>query len=142
MNIGDILARRGDNTVVTIGPEATIRRLVETLAGHNIGACVVSSDGTAIEGIVSERDVVRALVRIEDLAAHTVRDIMTPLVFTTEPSMTVDEVMSLMTEHRFRHAPVIEHDNLIGIISIGDAVKHRIDELTWERDQLATYVNS
>lgn len=142
MNISDILARRADNAVVTISPDATVRELVETLANHNIGACVVSSDGTAIDGIVSERDVVRRLSDTEDLANLPVSQIMTSSVLTCAPATGLDELMGLMTERRFRHVPVVEDGTMVGIVSLGDAVKHRIDELTFERDQLATYVNS
>ncbi|MGK2874518.1 MAG: CBS domain-containing protein [Nocardioides sp.] len=142
MNISDILARRADNAVVTISPDATVRELVETLANHNIGACVVSSDGAAIDGIVSERDVVRRLSDTEDLANLPVSQIMTSSVLTCAPATGLDELMGLMTERRFRHVPVVEDGTMVGIVSLGDAVKHRIDELTFERDQLATYVNS
>lgn len=142
MNISDILARRADNAVVTISPDATVRELVETLANHNIGACVVSSDGAAIDGIVSERDVVRRLSDTEDLANLPVSQIMTSSVLTCAPATSLDELMGLMTERRFRHVPVVEDGTMVGIVSLGDAVKHRIDELTFERDQLATYVNS
>lgn len=142
MNIADILARRPDNTVVTISPSATVRDLVELLAAHNIGACIVSSDGAGLEGIVSERDVVRRLTDTDNLADRLVSDIMTVSVVTVAPAASLDDLMSMMTDQRVRHVPVLDDDLLVGIVSIGDAVKHQIDQLTWERDQLESYVHT
>ena len=129
--------------VVTVSPEAPVRGLVALLAEHGVGALVVSTDGTTVEGIVSERDVVRRLGRDADVLDSPTSAIMTAgsEVRTCSPADTVDDLMRLMTEHRVRHVPVLEDGRLVGIVSIGDVVKHRIDELQFERDQLDSYVH-
>lgn len=141
MRIEEILTRKARQDVVTIASDATVRELLGVLAQHGIGACVVSPDGRTMAGIVSERDVVRRLHRDEGLLDAEVGSIMTPAVETCGPDATVDELMSVMTERRIRHVPVLRDGDLVGIVSIGDLVKHRIDELTFERDQLETYVH-
>lgn len=141
MRIGDVLNAKPRADVVTIPPDATVRQLVALLAEHNVGAIVVSSDGSAIEGIVSERDVVRRLHTDPDVLEKTVGGLMTEVVETCEPTATLDELMRVMTERRVRHVPVVVDGGLRGIISIGDVVKHRIDELQFERDQLEGYVH-
>jgi CBS domain-containing protein len=139
MRIKDVLHTKGD-MVVTVAPEASVRDLLSLLAEHNIGAVVVSADGSSVDGIVSERDVVRALVRGVEILDSAVTEIMTAEVRTVALDDTVDGLMRLMTEHRIRHVPVIVDDGLHGIISIGDVVKSRIGELEFERDQLTSYV--
>ncbi|MGH3507919.1 MAG: CBS domain-containing protein [Nocardioidaceae bacterium] len=139
MRIKDVLHVKGD-MVVTVAPEVTVRDLLSLLAEHNIGAVVVSSDGTTVSGIVSERDVVRALVRGVEILDGAVSEIMTAEVRTAALDETVDGLMRLMTEHRIRHVPVLVDDGLHGIVSIGDVVKSRIGELEFERDQLTSYV--
>src|SRR5690606_10199328 len=109
-------------------------------AEHNVGALVVSNDGTHLEGIVSERDVVRRLARDEGVLDATVASIMTTEVHSCAGDDSVPELMQTMTERRIRHLPVLEGDTLAGIISIGDVVKSRIGELEFERDQLDSYV--
>jgi len=141
MRIHDILAAKPQHTVVTVAPGSTVRELVELLAEHNVGALVVSSDGTAVEGIVSERDVVRHLQRNAAILDALVSDIMTAAVHTATRDDRLDDMMALMTEQRVRHIPVIEDDALIGIISIGDVVKHKIQALELERDQLDSYIS-
>ena len=141
MRIRDVLQRKGDE-VVTITPSATIADLIRVLGEKNIGAAVVSSDGTTVEGIVSERDVVRAIGRGEDTVSGAVSTIMTSDVSDCDPGATIDEIMHLMTEHRIRHVPVVVDGRLIGIVSIGDVVKMRIGELELEREQLSTYISS
>lgn len=141
MRIEDILARKSRHDVVTIGPAETVRALLGVLATHGIGACVVSPDGAHVDGIVSERDVVRRLHDDEGLLDAEVAAIMTPAVETCTPEATIDEIMTLMTQRRIRHVPVVRDGALAGIVSIGDLVKHRIDQLTFERDQLETYVH-
>lgn len=129
--------------VATIRPDATLSELVETLAEHRIGAMVVSSDGTHIEGIVSERDIVRALRvpgHVMELDAVLVRQIMTADVTTCSPATSIDEVMAVMTESRIRHVPVVLEEALVGIVSIGDIVKARISHLELERSALVDYV--
>ena len=112
------------------------------LAEYNIGALVVSADGAAVDGIVSERDVVRRLHADESVLDAAVSTIMSSQVQTCEKDATVNELMSIMTERRFRHVPVVEDGRLTGIVSIGDVVKSRMSELEFERDQLDHYVHT
>ena len=118
-----------------------MRDLLALLAEHNIGAVIVSGDGSAVDGIVSERDVVRKLNGNDEILGAAVAEIMTAVVHTCEPSFDVDELMAQMTEHRIRHVPVMDDDDLIAVISIGDVVKSRITQLEFERDQLDSYVH-
>jgi CBS domain-containing protein len=141
MRISDVLSSKPDDDVVTITPDATVRDLLALLARHNIGAVVVSADGQAVDGIVSERDVVRRLHEDEEVLDGAVSAIMTMEVATTEPHTTVDDLRVLMTERRIRHVPVVMDDKLVGIISIGDVVKSSLDQLRFERDQLDSYVH-
>jgi CBS domain-containing protein len=127
--------------VVTIPPDATVRDLLGLLAEHNIGAVVVSGDGQTVDGIVSERDVVRRLHEDEAVLDGAVSAIMTREVATTEPHTAVDDLRVLMTERRIRHVPVVVDGALVGIISIGDVVKSSLDQLRFERDQLDSYVH-
>jgi CBS domain-containing protein len=139
MRISEVLGgKRGD--VVTVLPGATVRELVALLAEHNIGALVVSADGSSVDGIVSERDVVRRLHDDDGVLDAEVSSIMSTEVATCSGHDTVNELMALMTERRFRHVPVVEDDRLTGIVSIGDVVKSRMSELEFERDQLDSYV--
>ncbi|WP_377323529.1 CBS domain-containing protein [Pimelobacter simplex] len=142
MRIADILQSKSLRDVVTIRPDAGVRELLATLAEHNIGAVVVSSDGTTLEGIVSERDVVRHLHSDGTVINNVVSAIMTAEVRTCSPDDDLDEVMQVMTDGRFRHIPVASDDGaVVGIVSIGDMVKHKIDQLQFERDQLDNYVH-
>ena len=134
------MRRKGDQ-VVTIGSEETVERLLDLLAEHRIGALVVSDDGATVHGIVSERDVVRHLQR--DGAAvllAPVASIMTADVKTCDLDVPIEELARTMTEMRIRHVPVVADGRLHAIVSIGDIVKHRIDELQSERDQLVGYI--
>ena len=130
--------------VETISASASIQDLVNSLNTHHIGALVVSNDGKRIDGIVSERDVVRAMPgKLDQLAGMHVRDIMTVVVHTSTPDSTFAELMKTMTEHRIRHIPVIDNDgSLISIVSIGDVVKNYVSELDSERQALSDYVAS
>jgi CBS domain-containing protein len=141
MRINDVLRSKPSATVVTITPEATVRELVALLAQHNVGALVVSVDGTSVDGIVSERDVVRRLAENESLLEQTVAELMTEAVHRCTPDQPITDLMVLMTDHRIRHVPVVEDGRLTGIISIGDVVKSRIGELEFERDQLDRYLH-
>ncbi|HYO39615.1 MAG TPA: CBS domain-containing protein [Nocardioidaceae bacterium] len=147
MRINDVVAGKDGKSaderreVVTVHPDATVRDLLGMLAEHNIGALVVSVDGSHVDGIVSERDVVRRLHGDERLLDRPVSDIMSTEVRTCRASETVDAVMALMTQERIRHVPVVEDDRLTGIVSIGDVVKSRMSELQFERDQLDSYVH-
>ena len=140
MRITDVLRRKGD-LVVTITPDDTVRALLDALAEHKVGALVVTTAEGSVEGIVSERDVVRHLqARGEAVLDQPVGAIMTSPVHTALPDSTLDELMVLMTEQRIRHVPVVVDDRLTGIVSIGDVVKHKISALQFERDQLDHYL--
>jgi CBS domain-containing protein len=140
MRITDVLRSKGD-LVVTVAPDRSVRDLLELLSQHGVGALVVSADGRTVDGIVSERDVVRRLhVMGADLLAAPVSDIMTTNVHTAEPDADLEDLMRLMTSRRFRHVPVVASGQMVGIVSIGDVVKHRIDVLQAERDQLTAYI--
>jgi CBS domain-containing protein len=140
MHINEVLAGKATQDVVTVRPDATVRDLVGMLAEHNIGALVVSVDGSTVDGIVSERDVVRRLHDDEAIMEHPVSSIMSTEVHSCQGADTVDEVMALMTQRRIRHVPVTRAGALTGIVSIGDVVKSRMGELEFERDQLDSYV--
>jgi CBS domain-containing protein len=141
MHIHEVLRTKGDH-VVTVSPETTVRDLIATLAEHNIGAVVVSTPDEPLVGIVSERDIVRGLVKGTDILDVAIAEIMTAQVRTADPAATVEDLMRLMTEHRIRHVPVMSDGALHGIVSIGDVVKSRIGELEFERDQLESYVSN
>jgi len=141
MRINDVLKAKAGHDVITIKPDATVRELLALLGEHNIGAVIVSGGGTAVDGIVSERDVVRKLNGNDAILDAAVEEIMTAVVQTCEPGADVDEVMAQMTEHRIRHVPVIDEGELVGVVSIGDVVKSRILQLEFERDQLDSYVH-
>jgi CBS domain-containing protein len=142
VKIAEVLRLKGD-AVVTITPDTPVSGLVAQLARHRVGALVVSADGRSLDGIVSERDVVRRLdADGNGLLDRTVGDIMTSSVRTCTPQDTVDELMALMTEQRVRHVPVLQDGKLVGIVSIGDVVKQRIDMLKTERDHLEAYITT
>jgi CBS domain-containing protein len=142
MRISDILRTKG-GAVVTVDPGATIRDLLALLAEHGIGAAVVSGDGATVSGIVSERDVVRAIAaRGAAVLSERVGEIMTADVSTCGPDAHIDELMRTMTDGRFRHVPVVDDGRLVGIVSIGDVVKSRIGELESERESLERYISS
>ena len=141
MRINDVLNGKPSHDVITIAPDATVRELVDLLATHNVGALIVSVDGESVDGIVSERDVVRRLHDRTDVLDILVSEIMTSAVRTCEGEEPLTELMQVMTEHRIRHVPVLSDGKLTGIISIGDVVKNRIGELEFERDQLDSYVH-
>jgi CBS domain-containing protein len=152
MTVKHVLQAKG-SSVETISPDATLTELVDALATHRIGALVVSADGRSIDGIVSERDIVRALrtdgglpsfrdSRLVHLDKVHVRDIMTRDVRTCEPAASIDEVMAVMTAGRMRHVPVVSEGALVGIVSIGDIVAARISHLEWERSALVDYVTT
>lgn len=141
MHVAEILAAKAPAPVVTVAPDAGVRTLLALLAEHNIGAVVVSSDGTALDGIVSERDVVRHLHSDGTVVDNTVGAIMTAVVETCTPEDDLDALMATMTERRIRHVPVVAEGRLVGVVSIGDAVKHKIGQLQFERDQLDSYVH-
>jgi len=141
MKISEIVRHKGDR-VITIRPDASVMDLLALLDEHRIGAVVVSEKGDTVDGIVSERDVVRHLhTRGAPCLDGPVSAIMTTEVHTCSRHDHVNDLESTMTERRIRHVPVVEEGRLIGIVSIGDVVKHRIVHLQSERDQLASYIN-
>ena len=139
MRIADVLRNKGA-TVATITPETSVSGLLTELTMHNIGAMVVvSPDG--LVGIVSERDVVRKLHEIgPDIMTRPVSEIMTSTVATCSPRDSVNSLSALMTTNRVRHVPVVENGKLVGIVSIGDVVKNRMEELEAEQEQLQAYI--
>ena len=141
MRISDVLRVKGGQ-VVTVTPDTNVRQLLNVLAEHRIGAVVVSADGTSVDGIVSERDIVRALAeRGSDVMSQPVTAIYTADVRTVEPDTQLEDLMRIMTERRIRHLPVVVDGGLQGIVSIGDVVKKRIDELESERSALTNYIS-
>ena len=141
MRIHDILSTKGFD-VLHLAPDASVRELVALLAEHNLGAVVVSTDGRTVTGIVSERDVVRRLASHPEVLDGPVAEIMSTDVRTCTADDTVETAMSLMTELRVRHLPVLDdRRELRGIVSIGDVVKSQISQLQFERDQLEGYVS-
>jgi CBS domain-containing protein len=140
--IEHILQRKGVE-VVTITPDQTVNAAINTLQTHNIGAIVVVGGAEGdIAGIISERDVVRALAAEgPGVLTRPVRDLMSTEVTTCGPRATVNELMELMTERRIRHIPVVGDDGLAGIVSIGDVVKTRIGELEDETETLHDYLH-
>jgi len=140
MNIDGILKSKG-YTVETIRPDSTVKQLVETLDACGIGALVVSADGTSVDGIVSERDVIRAIARngAAVLDWPTSRIMMVDVV-TVGRQDKVADIMEIMTDRRVRHLPVVENGKLAGIVSIGDAVKHRIEEAEFEARAMRDYI--
>ncbi|RYE75702.1 MAG: CBS domain-containing protein [Myxococcales bacterium] len=141
MKIKDVVGEKPTQGVVTITPEATVRDLLGLLSEHNIGAVVVSSDGRSVDGIVSERDVVRRLHGHDEVLGTAVSEIMTSDVHTAQPDHDLDSTRRAMTDRRIGHVPVVEDGALIGIISIGDVVKSHISQVEFERDQLDSYVH-
>lgn len=141
MRIADVLAGKGA-TVAVIAPDALVRHVVEQLAEQRVGALVVSGDGRRIEGIVSERDIVRGLRSDERLLERRVDSIMSTEVSTCSPEDDTDSLMAIMTDRRIRHVPVVEDGELAGIVSIGDVVKTRIGELERERKDLFDYITA
>jgi len=140
MRISDVIRRKGD-LVVTVRSDATVQRLLEILEENRIGAVVVSNDGSTVSGIVSERDVVRHLRTAgAGVLDQTVATIMTSEVQTCTPQDFIEDLARTMTDRRIRHVPVVVDGQLRAIVSIGDIVKWRIDELLTERDHLVGYI--
>jgi CBS domain-containing protein len=142
MKVKSILAEKG-TFVATIGPEETVRELCAQLTEHNIGAAVVSPDGTTVVGIASERDVVRAIAKHGAAALDgPVSSLMTEVVAVCEPGNDTDDLMVTMTARRIRHVPVVADDALAGIVSIGDVVRVTVAELQEEKATLLGYITS
>jgi CBS domain-containing protein len=141
MRIHELLRTKGFH-VITVRPSATVHEVVGLLKDYNLGAVVVSPDGREVAGIVTERDIVRRLVEGTDFLDGPVSAIMTSEVQTCTAQDSVRSLMTIMTEQRIRHLPVVDdRGRMIGIVSIGDAVKSHITEIEFERDQLEGYVS-
>jgi CBS domain-containing protein len=142
MKIAALLEVKGHD-VVTILPGTSIAEAIALLGRHNVGALVVSDDGKAVAGIVSERDVVRAIDAMGPAVLDKpVTNIMSTEIRSTTPDDSVESLMATMTEHRVRHVPVIEDGVLAGMVSIGDVVKNRMEELEQDRNALVDYINA
>lgn len=142
MTVNDILRHKG-NQVITIEPTATLAAAVRRLAQHRIGALLVTGAEHRIVGIISERDIVRVLDEKGPAALGApVAEVMTRRVVTCDRNETIAEIMERITSGRFRHVPVIEHGRLVGIVSIGDVVKHRLSEIEHESAALRDYIQS
>jgi len=139
--VDQILDRKG-REVATVAPQATIADAVRLMADQNVGALVVSADGGSVDGIVSERDVVRALASQPDVLGRRVEELMVTDVATCDRRTHAEQLMETMTAGRFRHVPVVDGGHLAGIVSIGDVVKSRIDELATEAQQLVGYIQN
>lgn len=143
MKVRDILAHKG-SAVVTVRPDTTVATAIHRLLLERIGALVVSDDGVCVLGIVSERDIVRVVAErgAEALAPDlTVGEMMTRNVLTCGLDDTVKELMTTMTQRRIRHLPVVDNGRLVGIVSIGDVVKNRLDEVELEANVLREYMH-
>lgn len=140
MTVGVLLQRKtGD--IITISPDASLTDALKSLAEHRIGAIVAVGPGGRLEGILSERDLVRILAeKGPDVLSSPVSSVMTRAVVTCGVDETIPVIMERMTRGRFRHVPVVDGDKLLGIISIGDVVKHRVEEMERESAELRDYI--
>lgn len=137
MIVQQILTSKGGGSVVTVKPSVTIAEVTHLLAEKRIGGVIVTESGTTADGILSERDIVRALShRGNAILTDTAESMMTRNPVCCERSDTADEVLRRMTDGRFRHMPVVDKGQLIGIVTIGDVVKARLSQLSMERDAL------
>ena len=142
MSVAAILNEKG-SAVITIEPDRTLAEAAALMASHRIGAAVVVDGRGRLLGVVSERDVVRALAETgAEAVALVVRTVMTRDVVTCGPGETINELMVRMTRGRFRHVPVMEDGRLVGIVSIGDVVKERVEEIEHESEALRDYIRT
>jgi len=141
MLVSQVLKKKG-NQVVTIQPAATIKDVADKLAELNFGALVVSDNGSSVDGIISERDIVRSLARdgVKCLDS-AVSDLMVSSVITCGPEANIEHVMATMTDGHFRHMPIVVDAAMVGLVSIGDIVNARLDELEDERQHLTNYIS-
>jgi CBS domain-containing protein len=142
MRIGKLLERKG-SFVATVAPDESVWTAIAVLERNGIGALVVSGDGEHAEGIVSERDIVRRLHdRGPSVLDGPVSDIMVGQLHCANPDDEVESLMTVMTNHRIRHVPVVRDGLLVGIVSIGDVVKYRLDELEDDNRALVDYIHA
>ncbi len=140
MQVARLLRTKGTDVVV-VAPDQPVAEVLAVLARHRIGAVVVSEDGTAIAGVLSERDVVAALAdRGAGVLDEPAARLMTDEVVTCEPDTTIEWLMATMTERRIRHVPVVVDEQLAGLVSIGDVVKHHVAELEHETQAMREYI--
>lgn len=139
MTIAQVIHGRGE--VWSVDADAQVSDAIDMLAQHRIGALPVSDGDSGVAGIFSERDMIRCLHKHGEAALHMkVRDMMTAPVVTVSPNTTVMEALTLMTERRFRHLPVVEGNRMVAFVSIGDLVKHRLDKIEAEADAMRVYI--
>ncbi len=139
MKVANILSTKA-SAVMTVRPTDTIAQLARRLRLERVGAMIVSQDGSTIDGIISERDIAYGLAEHDTALGNLmVSDLMTHSVVTCSPDDNVSDIAKTMTERRIRHLPVEEHAKLVGIISVGDVVKHRLEELQLEANVLRDY---
>lgn len=142
MQVSDILRTKGD-AVTTVAPDDRVEVAARLLGAHRIGALVVSADGASVDGIISERDIVAHIAALgAEALDSTVGAIMSRSVITCDPGDTVEQIMAVMTERRFRHLPVVVDGELRGIVSIGDAVARRVAELESEQELMRDYLRT
>lgn len=137
MIVSQLLKSKSDDGVISVKPTDTVADAAKLLSTHRIGTVVVSVDGASLDGILSERDIVRELgKRGASCLNDPVSDLMTAKLITCSPSNTALEVLEIMTDGRFRHIPVLDDGKMVGLISIGDAVKGRLSQLAMEKESL------
>ena len=140
MTVKAILSRKG-HTVVTIAPTASLAEATKVLSSHRIGAVIVTGPDGRVIGVLSERDIVRALADHGPAALdRQVDEVMTGRVVTSSEADTVGDIMERMTTGRFRHIPVVDGERLVGVVSIGDVVKHRLEEVERETNAMRDYI--
>jgi CBS domain-containing protein len=143
MSVRNIISAKATQHIITVKPGDTVRAAAEVLAKHRIGALIVSDNGAIVDGILSERDIVRALGTVGAACmTQTVQELMTAEVIGCHPDDTANSVMEKMSDGRFRHMPVIEHTRMIGVISIGDVVKARLSEIQTENTALTDMISN
>lgn len=141
MKINDVIKSKG-TAVITARSDSSVAELVALLSEHRIGAVVVTDDGQSVTGIAGERDVVQALARYGASALdRSIGEIMGTEIHTCKPDDEIEAVAGSMTQHRARHLPVLESGRFVAIVSIGDIVKSRIDQLQAEREHLVNYLH-
>ena len=139
MKIESILATKSSN-VITVGPDQSLREVVDLLAEHNIGVLIVVDEPGRPIGIISERDIIREAARTKAALDQAVSRVMTEDLITASPEDDLETVLQTMTARRFRHLPIMDQDRLIGVISIGDVVKAQLDKYQGEVDTLQAQV--
>jgi len=140
MQVANILKAKGTD-ILSVTPDTQVIEVAKILKAKRIGALLVL-EGDTIAGIISERDIARALPDYgEKLLSMSVSELMTKTLTTCSSDASIDEIMEMMTNNRIRHLPVVDDGKLIGFISVGDVVKYRVDELVAEEDQLRSYVS-